>query len=206
MSGQSLNRYRDLAGPGIAQPTSRGVAWWGMVLLIATEAALFAALFAAYYYLRWFNEGPWPPTGEDPKILLPAFYTGALLLSSATMAAAQVAMRRGRQLLARLGLGSSLALALTFLGLQIWDYVRKVGDGAVPQRDAYDSLVYLLTGAHAVHVVVGVLIGGWVLVRALRGAYSADRHLGLTVTAMYWHFVVVLAALVFVVVVLTPYW
>lgn len=200
-----LQRYRGFAGPGIAEPRSRPVAWWGMALLIATEASLFASLIAAYFYLRWNSDGGWPPSGVDPKILRPAFYTGALVLSSGTLVLAQVGIRRGRTALLNLGLGLTFALGLTFIGLQVWDLVEKTKE-FTPQTDTYSSLVYTLTGAHGAHAVVGVLILGWIGFRALRGAYTADGHVGVSVAALYWHFVVILAVIVFVVVVLTPYW
>ena len=202
---RELARYRGFAGEGIAEPRSRGVAWWGMLLAVATEASLFAALIASYFYLRWYTDGGWPPSGADPKVLRPAFFTAAMVISGATMLLAQVGIRRGSQALLNVGLTLTGALGLTFIGLQAWDLVEKT-KGFVPQDDAYSSLVYILTGAHAAHVVIGMLILGWVLVRALRGAYSGDRHLGVSVLALYWHFVVVLAVVIFVTVVLSPYW
>ncbi|HET6830784.1 MAG TPA: cytochrome c oxidase subunit 3 [Solirubrobacterales bacterium] len=204
-TGDQLRRYGALAGPGIAEPRSKPVAWWGMALLIATEAALFASLIAAYYYLRWFSDAGWPPSGVDPKLLRPILFTAALVLSSGTMAIAQVGIRRGRQGLLKLGLVLTMLLALTFIGLQAWDLAEKTNE-FVPQTDAYGSIVYTLIGAHAAHVVAGTLILAWVGMRALRGAYTAAGHVGISVAALYWHFVVALAVIVFVVVVLTPYW
>lgn len=206
MSEAELRAYRDLAGASLAEPGPRKLGWWGMVLLIVTEAALFATLIAAYFYLRWYTDGGWPPDAPDPKILRPAFYTGALVLSSATLLVAQVGIRRGSRRLLAVGLGATIALALVNLGLQAWDYAAKAADGIVPSTGVFDSLTYVLTGTHAAHVVVGVLILGWVLFRALGGAYAANRRLGVSVAALYWHFVVVLAVVVFVTVVLTPHW
>ena len=39
--------------------------WWAMLLLIATEGALFGLLIGSYYYLR-FKTPDWPPAG-DPE-------------------------------------------------------------------------------------------------------------------------------------------
>ncbi len=202
--GAELSRYIGHAGPGVATPgASRPVAWWGMALLVATEAALFACLIAAYFYLRWYGESGWPPSGGDPEILRPALYTLALVLSGGTLALAQVAIARGRTGALRLGLAATLALGLTFLGLQAWDLVAKTSE-MTPATDAYASLVYTLSGAHAAHAVIGVLILGWVLVRALRGAYTRDGHVGVSVLALYWHFLVVLTLVVFAVLVISP--
>jgi heme/copper-type cytochrome/quinol oxidase subunit 3 len=57
--------------PGELLPTvasgPRSVSWWGMALLIATEATLFALLIASYWYLRFRNGPVWPPNGIDAR-------------------------------------------------------------------------------------------------------------------------------------------
>lgn len=204
MSESALERYRELAGPAVAERRSQPLAMWGMWLLIATEAALFACLIASYFYIRWETEGGWPPEGPDPKVLRPAFLDGALVLSALTMAVAQLAIRRGRQALLGWALAGTIALALAYLGLQIWDYAVKVQEGSVPTKSAYDSLNFLLTGTHAVHVLVGLAILGWIFVRVLRGAYSAERHLGISVVAVYWYFLAALAVAVFFTTIISP--
>src|SRR6185295_11966459 len=70
-----------LLAPAV-EPT-REVAWWGMGLLCATEAALFAYLLASYFYLAVQNPA-WPPQGVDlPKLAKPIVMTVLLLSSSA---------------------------------------------------------------------------------------------------------------------------
>ena len=61
-----------------------------------------------------------------------------------------------------------------------------------PRADAYSSIYYTLIGVHYVHVVVGMLLGVWALLRS--GRFTPERHLTLQVTALYWHFVNVIAA------------
>ncbi|MDQ4142191.1 MAG: cytochrome c oxidase subunit 3, partial [Actinomycetota bacterium] len=77
---------------------TQSYAWWGMAWLIATEATLFAALIASYFYLR-FRHGPtWPPAGiPEPELGLPLIMTVILLSSSAPVHWADLAIRRGRQ-------------------------------------------------------------------------------------------------------------
>src|SRR5205814_9867011 len=68
--------------------------WWGMLLLIATEGALFALLIASYYYLR-FSNVRWPLPGDPgPKLVVPLVLTAVLVATSAPMQLALAAAER----------------------------------------------------------------------------------------------------------------
>ena len=66
---------------------------------------------------------------------------------------------------------------------------------APPSRDAYESALATLQGAHHAHVVVGVLLTAWILARLARGLTSY-RLVGLRSIALYWHLVNLLALVV----------
>ncbi len=99
--------------------TGQSPAWWGMMLMILTEAALFASLLLAYFYERS-NSPAWPPSGiKEPELLLPSIMTALLLGSSATMVMAEIGIKRGREAVLRLGLVLSIVLAAAFLAVQV---------------------------------------------------------------------------------------
>jgi heme/copper-type cytochrome/quinol oxidase subunit 3 len=158
---------------------------WGMALLIATEAALFAYLLFSYFYLASVAPGRWPP-GADPKLTLALPNTLILLASSGTMWWAESGIRQGNQGRLRAGLFLTLVLGLTFLAIQGVEYARKP---FTPQTDAYGSLFFTITGFHGAHVAAGLLMNAVVQVRAWLGHFGAERHLAVTNTAWYWHFV-----------------
>ena len=187
-----------------AAPRSASNGWWGMVLLVATEATLFAVLLASYFYIRFKTSGGWPPDGiSDPK-LLRAFVMTVLLAGSAVfMYAAETGIRRGSQRALVVGLGATFLLGLAFLGLQVWETV-VVAREFTPKTDAYGSLVFTITGAHSAHLVVGLLLVIWIQARAWFGAYSPRRHLGVQMAAIYWYFVVAVQLAIFVSLYLTP--
>ena len=82
----------------IARPNG----WWAMVMLIATEGALFGVLIASFFYLR-FKAVQWPPSGDtEPKLLVPILLTIMLVSTSVPMQLAASAAQRGRVSLARL--------------------------------------------------------------------------------------------------------
>jgi heme/copper-type cytochrome/quinol oxidase subunit 3 len=187
-----------------AAPRSASNGWWGMVLFVATEATLFTVLLASYFYIRFKTSTGWPPDGiADPKLLRAIVMTGLLTASGFVMYAAEMGIRRGKPRTLVLGLGATFLLGLAFLGIQIWETV-EVAEDFTPRTNTYGSLVFTITGAHAAHLVVGLLLLAWVQVRAWFCAYTPKRHLGVQMAAMYWYFVVVVQVAIFVSLYLTP--
>jgi heme/copper-type cytochrome/quinol oxidase subunit 3 len=165
-------------------------AWWGMVWLILTEAALFSTLILSYWYLR-FRSGPtWPPDGiEKPSLTLPLIMSAILWSSSLPVHLADRGIRRGSQRTLRWGLAAGWVLGATFITLQLaLEWPEKLRE-FTPTKDAYGSLFFTLTGLHGLHVIVGLIISLWVQVRAWRGAFDSVRHVSVQNFTMYWHFV-----------------
>lgn len=169
--------------------------WWGMVLLVATESALFTAFVASYYYLR-FRALHWPPrASEMPHWHLALASTAGLLLSALLFQSATTAAARGRAGHMRRALVAGSLCGLASFGLQYlqlhdeWSRHR-------PSDDSYSSMVYLLIGGHWLHVGVGLLIAGFVTYAALRGRVRPGRDAAVQVTALYWWFLAVLGVVV----------
>ncbi|HEY8259351.1 MAG TPA: cytochrome c oxidase subunit 3 [Gemmatimonadales bacterium] len=165
--------------------TGREPAWWGMTLLIATEAALFAYLLFSYFYVGSMARGGWPP-GRPPELTLTLPNTFVLLASSVTMWWAESGIRGGNTRRLTLGLAVTIVLGAAFLAIQGVEYSHA---RFTPRTDAHGSLFYIVTGFHGAHVLVGLLILAFVLARALRGHFRPDRRVAVTVAGMYWHFV-----------------
>ncbi len=197
-----------MTAPAIAAPRTlpvelqdrRAPAWWGVVLLIATEAALFAYLLFSYFHLGSIARGAWPPQGP-PALRLALPNTLVLLASSGTMWWAESGIRRGNQTRLRAGLCLTIGLGAVFLGVQMLEY-HNADFG--PRTDAYGSLFYTITGFHGAHVAVGLLMLLVVTARAWLGHFAAGRHLAVTNTAWYWHFVDVVWLAVFTSLYLSP--
>jgi heme/copper-type cytochrome/quinol oxidase subunit 3 len=172
-------------------PSGRTVGWWGMVLFITTEAALFAALFASYFYLRFANPGPWPPPGiQPPDLVSPLIMTGLLLASGAPMSLANRQIRRGRVGWAVLGLLATFALGSAFLALGSVDFADKLSTFSM-KSNAYGTLYYSISGLHDFHVLVGVLMLVFLLVGVARSQYGPKRYERVRLVALYWYFVLV---------------
>ena len=175
--------------------------WWGMLLLLATEGALFGTLVATYFYLRFQAQG-WPPGAiEAPALPKPLAYTGILVFTSVPMSVAVRAARAGRRGLLSASLLASLGLGALYLWLQS-DLLRTSAGQFTPRTDAYGSIYYTLQVAHAAHVFVGLLLVGWLLAKVWRRV-TEYRLVGIAAVALYWHFVNVLAVVV-VLTILSP--
>jgi len=191
-------------GVRVQVPRSRPNGWWGMVLLIATEATLFAVLLAAYFYLRFESTPAWPPDGiEAPTLLLPLVMTALLVASSVPMWWAARSVVRARTHRLEAGLLAAFVLGALFLLVQVAEFREKLKDFK-PQTDAYGSIFFTITGLHAAHVAAGLLLTLWTAFHAARGAFTPRRHTAVRATALYWQFMPVSWVVIFLALYLTP--
>jgi heme/copper-type cytochrome/quinol oxidase subunit 3 len=184
---------------------SRAFGWWGMVWLIGTEATLFGLLLASYFYLRFRDGSTWPPDGiESPALALPLVMTAVLWSSSIPVHLADKGIRAGDQGRLKAGLAAGFVLGAAFLVLTVAVEWPATLDEFGPTTNAYGSLFFTITGFHASHVLVGLLISLWTQVRAWRGAFDESRNLTVQNFAMYWHFVDTVWAFVLATIYLSP--
>ena len=179
----------------VALQRGRPLGWWGMLMLVATEAVLFGSIIGSYFFIR-FRSVHWPPEGvAEPKVLVPTLLTIVLLGSSATMAVALAAAKRQVPGRAALGLAVTVALAAVYAAGTTVVLVQEWHETPAT-RDAYDSLFFTLQGAHVLHVAAGILVNLYLLAKIARGRLTQYRVNGIWAMALYWHFVNALAVLV----------
>lgn len=180
-------------GPPVALPEPVvSNARLALLMFLAAEGMFFAGLIGAFLVFR-LGSPAWPPPFQ-PR--LPVAVTGVntviLLLSGVTMRLASRAVRLGRtERLARYLLATALLGAL-FLVIQGYEWVRLIRFGLTVSSGVYGSTFYTLIGCHGLHVLGAVFWLGVVLVQARRGRFTAERHTGVELCAMYWTFVVAL--------------
>ena len=201
---------------------------WSMAWFIFSEVMFFAAFFGALFYARVYSvpdlgsiEGrllwpdfsaAWPTTGPGGTIEpfasmspwgIPAINTLLLLTSGVTLTWAHHALKedhRGRLIL---GLALTVALGLTFLGFQIYEYAHAYTELNLKLTSGvFGTTFYLLTGFHGFHVTVGVTMLIVILGRCIKGHFRPEHHFGFEAVAWYWHFVDVVWLMLFVLV----YW
>ena len=96
---------------------------------------------------------------------------------------------------------ATFILGAAFLGLQVHEYMIV---GFTPQTTSVGAIFFCLTGLHGLHVFVGLLLLGLGMIRALRGRWTSDSHVGLLGISVYWHFVDIVWVVLFTVVYCLP--
>ncbi len=180
--------------------TGRGINWWGMIFFITSEALIFANLIASYLYLEIRN-GSWQlPT----DLTYPLINTFILLGSSIPIRIAGAGIARGNQRNLKLGLSLTILMGAAFLGGQVYEYSGLFGRNFTPQATIFGSSFFTLTGFHGLHVTIGLIFLIIVLLRSLRGDFTAKKHWAAQAGEMYWHFVDGVWVFVFSIVYLLP--
>lgn len=170
--------------------------FFGMVLFIVSEIMLFASFFTAYFFIRVVRGEPWMPEGQELPVYVALANSAILFSSSATMHMALEGIKRNNRKALKTGLVLTVILGATFLGVQISEYVHL---GFLPKDSAQASVFFSLTGIHGAHVLVGLIILLTVTRRAFKGHYGPekDKHWGVEIPGLYWHFVDVMWIFVF---------
>ncbi|WP_221564033.1 cytochrome (ubi)quinol oxidase subunit III [Alkalihalobacillus sp. TS-13] len=171
----------------------------GFWLFLGGETVLFATLFGTYLGLRnSFGKGP-----EASEIFqLPMVFAATIILltSSLTSVYAVLALKENKVKQMRRWLFITLLLGLSFLGLEIYEFIHYVHEGHTFTSGAFGSAFYTLVGFHGGHVLFGCL---WIAVLLIRNSgrgltlYNAPKYY---LFALYWHFVDVVWVFIFTVV------
>lgn len=167
----------------------------GMWVFIATEVLFFGVIFTAYVYLRWEYPAAVRAGSLHLEIVLGSINTAVLLTSSFIMATAVLMAEAGRRRLASLLAAVTAVMGVAFLAIKGTEYSMVIAHGFFPgaasavagREQLFFWLYFLMTGLHALHVLIGVglLSGVAFSLRRPRGvSVNAVRNIGL-----YWHFV-----------------
>jgi cytochrome c oxidase subunit 3 len=169
----------------------------GILLFIVSEVMLFGSFFASYFFLRVVvNPAAWPPHPFELPVAVAGMNTAILISSSFTIHYALEGIRKGNKTAMKLGLVLTWILGLTFLFVQINEYVHL---GFSTRTEAFGTIFYSLTGLHGAHVFIGLCLLTAATVRAFRGHFGKDpeKHLGVEIPGIYWHFVDIMWIVVF---------
>lgn len=121
---------------------------------------------------------------------LPLLNTLLLLASSVTLTIAHHALRANNRKQLIIWLAITVALGALFLFYQAEEYIEAYSElGLTMGTGVYGSTFFLLTGFHGFHVCLGAFILLVVLIRCIKGHFTAERHFAFEAGAWYWHFV-----------------
>lgn len=198
MADADVLALREALPVGSAGHRSSG--WWGMWMLIATEASIFAYLIFSYAYLAVQAHGGW--VKEMPTFRLSLPNTVLLIASSFVLRWGEAGIRKGNVRRLKLALGLTMLMGAVFIGIQVKEWS---GKHFRLSDNAYASSYFVTTGFHMAHVLGGLLILGALLLWASIGKFDERRHAAVSIGALYWHFVDVVWLAVFATFYVSPY-
>ncbi|MBI5325679.1 MAG: cytochrome c oxidase subunit 3 [Ignavibacteriae bacterium] len=171
----------------------------GMWLFLFTELLLFGGLFLLYMAYRLQYSHEFHIAARELNIGIGTFNTIILLTSSMTMALSITAMRLERKTLSLFLLASTILLAFGFLVNKFFEWSAKFGHGLYPGSDVlldkprgeylFYGMYYAMTGLHAIHVIVGMIILTFMFVFISRNSITSTNYIKLENSGLYWHLV-----------------
>ena len=178
--------------------------FFGMWVFLITEIMFFGGLFTAYVIYRTANQEAFALASNQLSIQWGAFNTVVLIGSSLTMALAVWAASTGRRKATVGFIFGTIVLGTVFLGVKAIEYSHKFHEHLVPgpgfdashfpeamanSAQMFFNLYFLMTGLHALHMIIGIGILVWLMVLAWRGRFSPENHNFVEGVGLYWHFV-----------------
>ncbi len=171
----------------------------GMWLFLFTELILFGGLFIIYAVYRYLHYPEFQLAAKELDTMVGTINTLILLTSSLTVALSIVALREGRKGFSRALVAITVLLALAFLVNKYFEWEHKFSLGIYPGSPTltnqpsgvilYFGLYFVMTGLHALHVIIGMGVLVYLFVAIGNGRVSPDNSVRLESGGLYWHLV-----------------
>ncbi len=179
----------------------RHAATLGMWIFLATEILFFGAMFLGYTAYRVYYPQAFAEASRHTLIAFGATNTAVLLISSTVMAFAVGAAGRNKSRPLATLLFVAAALGATFLVIKGFEYSREIHEGLLPGRhfridvadrmhaEMFFYIYWVVTGVHALHVTIGVILIAFFGFRAWFTDAFRDHDTPIELLGLYWHFV-----------------
>lgn len=182
-----------------SQSQQRLAALFGMWIFLATEVLFFGGLMVAYSaYRLWYPDG-FAAGSHHLDVVLGTINTAILMVSSFCMAVAISAARELDRRMTLIFLACTALLGLCFLGIKGYEWHTAISDGFWPGNPEsatqphgfrlFYSLYFVMTGLHALHLVIGIGIISTCALLLWRQENFRPNQNGMTAIGLYWHFV-----------------
>ncbi len=192
----TYSHFEDLA----QQEESEKLGMWAFLI---TEVMFFGALFTAYTVYRNLYPEAFMLASSHLDWKLGGLNTLVLIVSSLTMALAIRGAQTGKNGQVIGNVIATMVFGAMFLVVKYFEYKSKYDLNLMPgptfdvaafgehgpQARIFFSIYFAMTGLHAFHMVVGLGIMTWVLIKARQGYFTPQRYLAIENTGLYWHFV-----------------
>lgn len=176
----------------------------GIGLFLASETVFFLILILAFIYFRgvWSN-GPGPNPADHLNPLVTGLFSLALFSSSGTVWFAERSAARGNHTYQLGGLLLTILLGIIFLVGQGIEYANLFRSQVTISQNLFGTTFFTLTGFHALHVIVGLLMLAIVLGLSVKDGQKSTHQKSVAPIALYWHFVDIVWVVIFSVIYLS---
>jgi cytochrome c oxidase subunit 3 len=173
----------------------------GMWAFLCTEILFFGGLFLGYVVYRTAYPEAFAEGSRHLDTALGAINTTVLIGSSLTMALAVHSTQVGKRRAAVGFLLLTMLLGTVFLAIKTVEYAHKFEEALVPgarfvyggpfasQVHLFFAFYFVMTGLHALHMVIGIGLLAILAWLAWRGRFSPDYYTPVEMGGLYWHFV-----------------
>lgn len=184
----------------------------GMWLFLVQEVMFFGGLFMAYAVYRALYPEAWSAGSHSLSVAIGGLNTVILLLSSFTVALGVYFTQTSQTRKLVLMLVSTMVLGIAFVTIKwFFEYAPKIEAGVFPGAlwnpdpadhhygmlagftgqglEMFFVLYYIMTGMHALHMIIGFGILAVLIVMAARGKFHGQRYMPIMFFGLYWHFV-----------------
>jgi cytochrome c oxidase subunit 3 len=176
----------------------------GMWLFLATEVLLFGGLFVGFGLMQARYPQEFIEAHEHLQRPLGALNTVVLLISSFTMVMGVNYAKKGQNSKVVGYLAATIICAFIFLTVKYFEYAHKFEDGLLPGHwyshkgdlipgshgyATFFSFYFMMTGLHGFHIVAGIAVLVWILIRAKRNEFSKTYYTPVDLVGLYWHLV-----------------
>jgi cytochrome c oxidase subunit 3 len=173
----------------------------GMWLFLGTEILMFGGLFVGFALQQAAHPQAFFEAHHHLDKRLGALNTIVLLFSSFTMVMAVHSASTNKQKQTIRYLLVTLICAAMFLVVKFFEYEHKFHEGllpgafyshrgdTVPNQFIFYSFYFMMTGLHGIHVLVGMGVIGWLIMKARQGVFDSTYYSPLDLGGLYWHLV-----------------
>ncbi len=164
---------------------------------IFAELLAFGVFFVAYAFARAHNVELFNESQQHLNRTSGAINTLVLITSSYFMVRAVAAIKQGLSNSCARWIASAIGLGFVFLAIKIAEFNATFAAGISLSTNTFYMFYLSLTLFHFMHVILGMVILAAIMLKALRGGYSAENHTGVETGASYWHMVDLLWIILF---------
>lgn len=171
----------------------------GMWIFLFTELFLFGGLFLVYAVFRAKYSEDFHTAASELNAFIGTMNTVFLLVSSMTVAMSITAVQKDQKKLAMFLIGVTLILAALFMMNKYFEWSHKFEYKLYPGSEVlknlpkgellFFGLYYMMTGLHAIHVFIGMILLTLNIVKIRNGSVNKEHYLHLENSGLYWHLV-----------------